>query len=52
MHADDMTLFLGSTQAVISSVHIFEEFHHYPGLMLNMSPTEVCIIYDDKAIAD
>ena len=33
--ADDMTLFLGSTQAVIASVHIFEEFYRYAGLKLN-----------------
>ena len=46
-----MTLFLKSTQAVIASVLIFEEFDHYAGLKVNKSKTEVYItgIYNDKA---
>ena len=42
--AGDMTLFLGSTQAVIASVHIFEEFYRYAGLKLNKNKTE---LYND-----
>ena len=30
--ADNMTLILGSTHAVIVSVHMFEECYHYTGL--------------------
>ena len=50
--ADDMTLFLESTQAVIASVHIFEEFYHYAGLKLNKNKTEVYVIYNDKAMVE
>ena len=37
--ADDMTLFLGMTQAVIASVHILEKFYRYAGIRLNKSKT-------------
>ena len=47
-----MTLFLGSTQAVIASVHIFEEFYRYAGLKLNKNKTEVYRIYNDKSIIE
>ena len=47
-----MSLFLGSTQAVIASVHIFEEFYRYAGLKLNKSKTEVYIIYNYKVIVE
>ena len=50
--ADDMTLFWGSTQAVIASVHIFEEFYRYAGLKLNKNKTEVYMIYNDKSLAE
>ena len=50
--ADDLTLFWGSTEAVIASVHIFEVSYCYTGLRLNKGKTEVYIIYNDKAVVE
>ena len=37
--ADDLTLFLSSTESVSSVIAIFEEFYRYAGLKLNKSKT-------------
>ena len=50
--ADDMTLFWGSTEAVIASVYIFEESYCYTGIRLDKGKTEVYIIYNDKAVVE
>ena len=45
--ADDLTLFLSSTESVLSAIAIFEEFYRYAGLKLNKSKTVAFLAVTD-----